>query len=432
MSKASKNHHYVPRAQLRHFSIDKQEKRVWVFDKENGRAWPSAIAGAGSENNFNTVELDTGRWNFEDLFNDVDARSAAVVRQVVDSRSLGWVQPEDHLALLDLFATQMLRTHLARTSPRSLAEKMRELVRLVGYDPDHDPDMAIPTEATLRIDAVRRFLERGELVAPMARLRPALFAPRQSERFVLSDHPVIVSNAYCYGDAALQSHGVIVFLPLAPDLAAVLICPTIIARHESIERANLPQDRRARMERYRAGFRAGEPITIESSEVENWNRLQVAYSRRYLYGSIDDFDFARVILAENPSLRRVETHVSMGEMGAGPPRRQGMPPGLQLVVQGQHDSCVLAIEEVDEFGEALTVRTDSLALLQQVAADSGELRVELYDDGSLRRGMAAVRVEPIQKPESGWFRVVHRDEGLRELARKTDPIRPTSDGNRDR
>ncbi len=421
MSKPSKNHHYVPRAQLRHFSIDKKERQVWVFDKESERTWTSAIAGAGSENNFNTVELDTGRWNFEDLFNDVDGRSAGCIRQIVDTRSLAWVQPEDHLALLDLFATQTLRTHLARTSPRLLAEQMRELVRRLGYNPDQDPEMAMPTEAALRIEAVRTFLDRGELVAPMARLQPALFAPNQNERFVLSDHPVVVSNAYPYGDAALQSHGVIVFLPLAPDLAAVLICPTIIARYESIERANLPSDRRARMERYRAGFRTGEPIRIESEELQNWNRLEVVYCRRYLYGSIDDFDFARTILAEDPSLRRVETHVSMGEMGAAPPQRQGMPKGLQLVVQGQHDSCILAIVEVDKSGEGLTARTESLTLLQQIAADPGEMRVELYEDGNLRRGMAAVRVEPVKRPASGWFRVVHRDDGLRELARKTDP-----------
>lgn len=147
MSKESKNHHYVPRAQLRHFSIDGKEKQVWVFDKQNGKTWRSNIASAGSENNFNTVELETGRWNFEDLFNDVDGRSASMIRRLVEPRSLAWVQPEDHLALLDLFATQMLRTHLARSSPRLLAEQMRDLVRKMGYDPDQDPAMEMPTKA---------------------------------------------------------------------------------------------------------------------------------------------------------------------------------------------------------------------------------------------------------------------------------------------
>ncbi len=419
MSKESKNHHYVPRAQLRHFSIDGKEKQIWVFDKQNGKTWRSNIASAGSENNFNTVDLETGRWNFEDLFNDVDGRSASMIRRLVETRSLAWVQPEEHLALLDLFATQMLRTHLARSSPRLLAEQMRDLVRKMGYDPDQDPAMEMPTKAALRLEAARRFLQRGDIVGPMARLQMALFAAKEGDRFVLSDHPVVISNAYPYGDAALEAHGVIVFLPLASDLAAVLICPTIIEKYELIERADLAPDRRARMQRYRAGFRAGEPIEIESGEVDNWNRLQVVGSRQYLYGPVDNFDFARTILNENPSFRKVETHISLGELGAPPPRRQGMPSGLQLVVHGLHDICVLPVVEVDNSGEGLTARTENLALLRQVAVDAGDLRVELYHDGSLRRHMAAVCVEMIERAESGWFQVVHRDEGLRELARKT-------------
>ncbi|API57749.1 hypothetical protein BMW22_41525 (plasmid) [Rhizobium leguminosarum] len=163
------------------------------------------------------------------------------------------------------------------------------------------------------------------------------------------------------------------------------------------------------MERYRNGFRAGQPITIEDAELDNWSRLQVACSRRYLYASPNDFNFARAILAKNASLRTVETHVSMGEMGSGPPRRQGMPAGLQLVVYGRYDSCLLTIAEVDEAGEGLTARTENLDLLQQVSVDPDELKVELYDNGRVRRGMSAACVECFGEPQFGWFRVVHRD-----------------------
>ncbi|WP_155773547.1 hypothetical protein [Rhizobium leguminosarum] len=140
-------------------------------------------------------------------------------------------------------ASDALRT----PSPRR-ASGMRDLVRQFGYDPDQDARMTVPSETILRLGAVRSFLDRGELLKPMARLVPALFAARDRARFVLSDHPVVMSNAYLYGDAALQSHGVIVFLPLAPGIAVALICPTIIARYEAIERAELPAERRSRME----------------------------------------------------------------------------------------------------------------------------------------------------------------------------------------
>jgi len=45
---------------------------------------------------------------------------------------------EDSVALADLFATQLLRTHFNRTTPMHLAEDLREMIRRVGYDPDTD------------------------------------------------------------------------------------------------------------------------------------------------------------------------------------------------------------------------------------------------------------------------------------------------------
>lgn len=65
--------------------------------------------------------------------------------------------------------------------------------------------MSMPTQAAFRLEAVRRFLDRGEIVAPMARLQLALFAPGEDERFVLSDHSVVVSNTYLSSLSRSQS-----------------------------------------------------------------------------------------------------------------------------------------------------------------------------------------------------------------------------------
>ena len=56
--KPSKKHHFVPQAQLRHFAADPDRSSIWVSDKRTGRAWISSILNAGSENDFNTVELN--------------------------------------------------------------------------------------------------------------------------------------------------------------------------------------------------------------------------------------------------------------------------------------------------------------------------------------------------------------------------------------
>lgn len=417
-SKPSKKHHFVPQAQLRHFALDPERRSIWVFDKMTDRAWVSSILNAGSENDFNSVELDTGKWNFEDVFQEVDSRSARLVSQVVERRSVGWFGPDEHAALIDLFATQSLRTHFSRSTPRHLVVEMRELVRGLGFDPDEYPDMAMPSDASLRLGAVRAFLSRGSIALSMVRLVPALFAAGAGQRFLLSDDPVAMANAFPYGDVGLQAHGIIVVLPIAPDLAVALVCPTIVERYEGIDRFDLEPEKRKLMGSYRDGFRSGEPIEIKAAELDGWNHRQLAGSTRYLYAASDDFDFARQWLDENPELRRVETHIKLGKMGRPPPARSGMPNGLQLVIHGKADHCMLPIVEIDPSGEGLTARTSNLKMLELVAGDTGEIRADLYDSGRPRQSIGAAKVELFGEPSKGWFRIVHKEEGLRALMRQ--------------
>ena len=62
-------------------------------------------------------------------------------------------------------------------------------------------------------------------------------------------------------------------------------------------------------------------------------------------------------------------------------------------------------------------------MLAQVAADTGILRVELYVDRQVRRGMGQVMVECFGEPSSGWFRVVHRDPSLKSHSVQLDAER---------
>lgn len=420
MSRPSKKHHFVPQAQLRHFAAGAKRRSIFVFDKSDDRSFPAAIRDAGAQNEFNTVSFGDSKWNFEDLFQEVDARSARLVAGIVSRRSLTWLTIDDRLALADLFATQQLRTHFSRTTPRHLVGKLREVVREMGYDPDEDPDMAIPSDAALRLGAAKTFLERGDHAASLLRLVPALFAPSGSARLVISDHPVSRTNPFPYGDVGLSSHGVIVGMPIAPDLSVNLICPTNVARYEALDQAAVDPERRARMLRVRDALRAGLPVELDDEQVAALNRRQLAQSARFLYAATDDFDWAREMLETSPHLRSVESHVTLGEMGSGPPPKPGMPKGLQLVVQGPHDHCMLPLAEIDEAGEGITARTNSIEQLALVAADCGMLSVELYEDGWMRQGMREAMFERFGDPDAGWFRAVPRDEGLRALFSQID------------
>jgi hypothetical protein len=211
----------VPQAQLRHFASDADRRSIWVYDKFLDRSWISSMLNAGSANDFNTVELMSGKWNFEDLFQDVDGRSARLVSEIVSRRALAWITPGVHAAMIDLFATQMLRTKLARSTPHSMALQMRVMMRDIGVDPDADPNLATPTEAAIRMGAVKSFLERGRVARLMVRLVPALFAAGEGQRFIISDDPVIIRNAFPYGDRGLESQGIMVSCPSPPTSASL-------------------------------------------------------------------------------------------------------------------------------------------------------------------------------------------------------------------
>lgn len=416
MNRPSKKHHFVPQAQLRYFATRPDQKSVYVYDKQADRSFPSAIRDAGSENDFNTVSFEAGKWNFEDLFNGVDGQSARLLAKIIAQRSIGWLLPKERIALSDLIVTQMLPTSFGRTTPRDLAEQMRQMVRDIGYDPDDDPSMAMPTDSALRLGAVKNFLERDGHRQSLLRLVPALFEPSEGKRFIISDHPVAVTNAFPYGDHGLASHGIIVVLPVTPDLAIALTCTTIISRYEVAVDDQIDSIRMARILSYRDGFRSGTPIVIQPAEVDGYNQRQVSKSARFIYSATNDFEFARQLLSIHPELRDVRTHVTLGEIGRGPPRNPNMPSGLHIVVFGQNDSCMMPISEIDPSGEGLTAKTSSVDLLALVAEDRQAIRIELFDDGHLRRGMGEAKVERFGNVADGWFRIVHRDQALRAFA----------------
>lgn len=416
----SKKHHFVTQAQLRHFKIADGKYSVFVFDKQTGRSFQSPIKNAGSENHFNTVTLGETKWNFEHLFDEVDSRSAKLVAQIVDSESLVWMSADDKESLADFVAVQLLRTRFGRTEPKAIVAALRNLTEQMGYDPYEDPTMALPSEAHVRLIAVDSFLNRDPHRTSLLRLIPSLHRSDLDVPFVISDHPVVRYNPFPYGDNGLSSLGITVHIPLTPSMTLTMLCPSIVARYESLEELQLAPEKKEKLTIEREALRSGQPVLIDNAEALSLNRMQVKQSSRHIYSSVDEFEFVREMLKGDPTLERVETLLEVGELGMAPPPRADMPPGWQLVVFGAADHCMLPIQEFDEKGEGITAKTSKTSLVKKVAEDPGKLHVQLYQDRSVRREMREAMVEIINEKGPGWFRVVHRDQALRELGLKHD------------
>ena len=140
----SRKHHYVPQAQLRHFTHDRERKRLFFYDKSEGRNYRSSVLNAGSEKYFNTIIEGDERLNFEAMFANADGNGSYIVNLLNEQRSLVGLNEEELLKLADLCAVQLVRTKLSRETPGVLAHEMREILEQFGADLD-DSRFASPT-----------------------------------------------------------------------------------------------------------------------------------------------------------------------------------------------------------------------------------------------------------------------------------------------
>lgn len=414
-SKPPKKHHYVTQAQLRLFARDDDHKQVHVFDKTTGRSFTSSILNAGSENDFNTIIEDDERFNFEAMFDKVDAAGAAIVAHIAERRSLSWMREKHVLALADLGTVQLLRTKLTRETPGVLAEEMRDLLDKLGADLN-DRKFAPPTEADAKRGTIKAFVKRASHRNSFLRLMPGLVEPAGSAHFLISDHPVVFSNPFPYGDHALRAQGILVHLPLSPTLLLTWHCPTIVARLDHL--LSTDGNEHAALRAYGRGLASGEPVAISDEEVKRYNLVQVMQSRRFLFSHSSDFGGVSDRIAGDPGTGQRDALSHLGKMGEGPPPRRQMPEGLNMVVHGPRDHCLLHLEEIDTDGEGITARTSDLALLDAAERDARLDYVELYEGPLQRRHLGQVKLEKLANRGAGWFRAVHFDDSLRALDRQ--------------
>ena len=346
----SRKHHYVPQARLRHFTHDRERKRLFFYDKSEGRNYRSSVLNAGSEKYFNTIIEGDERLNFEAMFANADGNGSYIVNLLNEQRSLVGLNEEELLKLADLCAVQLVRTKLSRETPGVLAHEMREILEQFGADLD-DSRFASPTENDAKRGTIKAFANRAEHRDSFFRLDPGLVEPEGDARFLISDHPIVFSNPFPYGDHGLQSQGIMAHLPLSPTLLLTWHCKTITARLGHL--LGLEREDQAALRIYSDGLLTGNPARVSNVGIERYNALQFAQSHRFIYSHSNNFDTATARLPDKTKAeyRVRDSLMAIGQMGEGPPPRPSIPDGWNLVVHGPRDHCLLHIEEVDEEGE---------------------------------------------------------------------------------
>jgi hypothetical protein len=117
------------------------------------------------------------------------------------------------------------------------------------------------------------------------------------------------------------------------------------------------------------GLQGGDAVSFGHETVSFLNSLQVLQSSRFLYAPSNEFEHAREILRRQSEARNVQTLISGGRMGQGPPMRPNMPPGLWVVFYGEQSHHMIAVDCWDENADFLEFDTRDQATLQAILAD---------------------------------------------------------------
>ena len=362
----SKNHHYVPRSLLRGFAIPGTE-HVHVFDKKAYRVFRAAIANVGAENMYNTVEFKGQRLNAEPLFDEHDAKLAELLKKLRREESLACLTEGDRVQLAFAVVVQRLRVRLVRTTIAALPRQLRQAFDEagVGYSLDSAPDLDADQVKAMSL----RMLRNAERFVPAFLEKHWVLHSTTSENpFWISDSPIVTSNPLPWGNDGLESRGVEIAWPISSTLLLSFLCPSLIAKLQSIAPSG-------------AAILCSSPtIPADPGGVLHYNSLQTLQSSRYLYASTEEFPHAREILEENPSARHIETSMMLGGMGEAPPTR--MPPGQWLVISGSHTYYCCAVDNwfESENRRIVTVTPGYEVELRNAIADSPHESIQLFDN----------------------------------------------------
>ncbi len=420
MGGRSKNHHSVPQAILRHFSIDGVSEQVWGFDKNKGEMIPHpvGIASAACEADFNTLDIYGEKICLEDIFHPIENMVEPLIRRRIIQRGTVTGLSDYDRRYVELFVTvQLLRVKIVRTTLTTVVADLAKSMRLAGLDPDELANFAIPSDAEAKIASFACLSGARELAASLQRKDVLLFDAK-SDVFWISDNPVVMHNAFPYSGMGLDAPGVEIYFPLTPRYVLAFYCPSIVTKIEEVMSLDLPTEATLRYQGIISGIRKGVPVDA-TEYVRFLNSLQVSYSSRFVYSSTPDFDLAKRLLKANPDRKAVQSLFVVGGVGQAL-QYAHFPSGDYLVVVSQDNHHMIPITGCcDEPENAeFEVQTDApFEKLRASLAGRTFAKASVFADGCEILMISGAVAEVVDSEGSRIIRIRYEDESQNELTR---------------
>ncbi len=276
-----KMQHYVPRVYLKNFSnFNGKEHYIWVFDKETGNIFQTNIKNIAFEEEF--YDKISDEQTIEKTLRDIESKFDIAVKKLISIKDINKLSIEERDILSEFIAYQMIRTKETRKMLKDASEQFFE-----KYGDKLAPNLKEQVINSTKKEHLRKMHtgligDMEEFKQRIKNLKWILLINKTKFPFWTSDNPVAEYNEIDlspYGNLGLECFGFEMHFPISPKIA-LIICDS--RRFGILPPKEVIKDYRR--------------IIIEKD-------FQVRYSTRFTFSNDNNFNFAQMMVKENPKIK---------------------------------------------------------------------------------------------------------------------------------
>jgi Protein of unknown function (DUF4238) len=317
--------HYVPKFILDNFA---DSGMLSILDKHTLKQFKLPPYRAMGEKDFTNVRFGDKILSFENKFTSIEDRAAPIIAQIVERRSLAFLDPMDEAILHTFVVVQLLRSKRRRLDQAAVNAEIRKRWPEADLNPlkENMADNEFEKFSTLDMT----FSKLGELASALISKHSYLMIKSCPGELYISDNPMVMHNSGQYGpygNIGLAVPRIEIYYPLSHEIVLAYMCPLTMKETEEAHRTSdaevnslfskkfmspkglSPADK-LEIERHRAEIQRAKNhyamikndrlVPISSENLLFLNSLQVLSSFRYLACHKRDFAFAVRALSERP------------------------------------------------------------------------------------------------------------------------------------
>jgi len=249
MSK-KKNQHYVPQFYLRNFSKDR--KSLNLFNISNNKS----IIGDSIRNQCSDDYFYGKNGIIENTFTNIEKISGELITKMILKKYIPKLKSQDHTILQLFIVTLYSRTKYKYNEFNEILNKTGKST--LKLHPEIDEKLLSEVELKSEFPLQYPLLNAFSSYQLIQDLKIHLFVNKSNISFLTSDHPVVHYNKWTenienFGTIGLASKGLLIFLPLSPEILVLLYDSSIyrigltkefisnIEKDEDVENINLLQ-----------------------------------------------------------------------------------------------------------------------------------------------------------------------------------------------